>query len=95
MFVKEKEKQHILFNGDMLDGGVRRSEGSNPSPPAKTIERRITMSALILKRKWVITTEDGKSFVLLADTRGQARRLFYQMQLSNSFPVSIVELIDN
>lgn len=53
------------------------------------------MSALILKRKWVITTEDGKSFVLLADTRGQARRLFYQMQLSDSFPVSIVELLDN
>ena len=71
------------------------SEGSNPSPPAKTIERRITMSALTLKRKWVITTEDRKSFVLIADTRGQAKRLFYQMQLSNSFPVSIVELLDN
>ena len=71
------------------------SEGSNPSPPAKTIERRIIMSALTLKRKWVITTEDRKSFVLIADTRGQARRLFYQMQLSNSFPMSIVELIDN
>ena len=53
------------------------------------------MSALILKRKWIITTEDGKSFVLLADSRGQARRLFYQMQLSDSFPKSIVELIDN
>lgn len=53
------------------------------------------MSALILKRKWVITTEDGKSFVLLADTRGQAKRLFYQKQLSNSFPVSIVEWLDN
>ena len=71
------------------------SEGSNPSPPAETIERRITMSALTLKRKWVITTEDEKSFVLIADTKGQARRLFYQMQLSNSFPVSIVELLDN
>ena len=53
------------------------------------------MSALTLKRKWVITTENGKSFVLLADTRGQAKRLFYQMQLSNSFLVSIVELLDN
>ena len=53
------------------------------------------MSALTLKRKWVITTEDRKSFVLIADTRGQARRLFYQMQLSDSFPVSIVELLDN
>ena len=74
---------------------VTGSEGSNPSPPAKTIERRITISALTSKRKLVITTEDGKSFVLLADTRGQARRLFYQMQLSNSFPVSIVELLDN
>ena len=71
------------------------SEGSNPSPPAKTIERRITMSTLTLKRKWVITTEDRKSFVLIADTRGQIRRLFYQMQLSDSFPISIVELIDN
>ena len=71
------------------------SEGSNPSPPAKTIERKITMPALTLKRKWVITTEDGKSFVLLADTRGQVRRLFYQMQLSDFFPISIVELIDN
>lgn len=71
------------------------SEGSNPSPPAKTIERRITMSALTLKRKWVITTKDRKSFVLIADTRGQARRLFYQMQLSDFFPISIVELIDN
>ena len=71
------------------------SEGSNPSPPAKTIERRISMSALTLKRKWVITTEDRKSFVLIADTRGQARRLFYQMQLRDFFPISIVELIDN
>ena len=71
------------------------SEGSNPSPPAKTIERRITMSKLTSKRKWVITTKDEKSFVLLADTRGQASRLFYQMQLSDSFPMSIVELIDN
>ena len=53
------------------------------------------MSALTLKRKWVITTEDGKSFVLLVDTRGQARRLFYQMQLSDSSLVSIVELLDN
>ena len=53
------------------------------------------MSALILKRKWVITTANGKSFVLIADTRGQAKRLFYQMQLSDSFPVSIVELLDN
>ena len=50
------------------------------------------MSALTSKRKWVITTEDGKSFVLLADTREQARRLFYQKQLSDSFPVSIVDL---
>lgn len=61
-------------------------------PPAETIERRITISALTLKRKWVITTEDGKSFVLQADTREQARRLFYQKQLSDSFPVSIVDL---
>ena len=53
------------------------------------------MSALTLKRKWIITTEDRKSFVLIADTRGQARRLFYQMQLSDSFLISIVELIDN
>ena len=53
------------------------------------------MSALTSKRKWVITTEDKKSFVLIADTKGQARRLFYQMQLSDSFPKSIVELIDN
>ena len=53
------------------------------------------MSALTSKRKWIITTEDEKSFVLLADTRGQVRRLFYQMQLSDSFPMSIVELLDN